>query len=526
MKENVKEINLDIHNHYNDLPYKSSVHLYTAPQRIAAVAALYGLENPPLENARILELGCSFGANSIPTAIYYPQSKIVGVDLSVKQIEFAQKAAEFIQLDNITFLQKDICEITAEFGVFDYIICHGVYSWVPQEVQKAIRRVCRECLAPNGLALISYNTYPGWKGKEILRDIMRYSAGNILEEVTKVEYGVSFLEFLKKNTNTNLVKTVLDSHFDRINSASKSYISHEYFEKFNSPQYFHEFIKEIQEDGLTFVAESNLNGVISPLGDEADKIISNECAGDWVKYQQYFDYVANTTFRSSILCHKELEEQIMRSKNIKYTSLEKVHVSGKFLYDQEKACYRSVETGNFVGSQQPKFIEAINNAFPATLSVKEFMDNYKQTLSEDERSDKLAAMYFYVAQVIFSNILDVTIKPIKSVEYSLQYPKINEKIRLLAEFLVIEGTRNISMFTSLYKTYNKEEPMLPYILSKLDGKHTKKEIVEFVLGVVERKEVLFHVNNNVLTDMNDIIKSSENLVDTIISDMQFYGMLE
>ena len=69
MKENIKEINLDIHNNYNDLPYKSHVHLYTAPQRIAAVAALYDLETPPLENARILELGCSFGANSIPTAI-------------------------------------------------------------------------------------------------------------------------------------------------------------------------------------------------------------------------------------------------------------------------------------------------------------------------------------------------------------------------------------------------------------------------------------------------------------------------
>ena len=132
------------------------------------MASLYGLASPGLENARVLEMGCAAGGNLLPFALNHPNAQVVGIDLSPQQIEAGQRVAEAAGARNLDLRAMSLTDITAEFGEFDYIICHGVFSWVPPDVRDAILRICRTNLAPEGIAYISYNIYPGWKASDVI----------------------------------------------------------------------------------------------------------------------------------------------------------------------------------------------------------------------------------------------------------------------------------------------------------------------------------------------------------------------
>jgi SAM-dependent methyltransferase len=159
---------------YDEIPYESQAFQETHPDRLATLAILHGLTPPPIRQARVLEMGCAGAGNLIPLALAMPEATFVGVDLSERQIRDGQAIIDRLGLKNITLHVGDIAAPEPASGAFDYIICHGVYSWVPAEVREAIlARIARQ-LTPNGVAFVSYNVYPGWHGLGALRDILLF----------------------------------------------------------------------------------------------------------------------------------------------------------------------------------------------------------------------------------------------------------------------------------------------------------------------------------------------------------------
>src|SRR3954466_10350885 len=159
---------------YDAIPYPTSPFRQTRPERLAAIAKQFGLTPPPAQNCRVLELGCSMGGNLIVMAQDHPESRFVGIDASSRQIADGWKTIDALGLKNIQLRQLDILDIGDDLGEFDYIISHGVYSWVPPRVQNKMLEVCQRHLAPNGVAYISYNTLPGWHIRGVVRDMMFY----------------------------------------------------------------------------------------------------------------------------------------------------------------------------------------------------------------------------------------------------------------------------------------------------------------------------------------------------------------
>ena len=124
--------------HYDAQPYDSNAFYYSSPAHLRAAAYLYGIDTPPVANARVLELGCAAGGNLLPFACMYPNATAVGVDLSEVQVNQGKELIERMGLTNLQLHAMSITDITPEFGIFDYIIVHGVFSWVPPEVRDAI----------------------------------------------------------------------------------------------------------------------------------------------------------------------------------------------------------------------------------------------------------------------------------------------------------------------------------------------------------------------------------------------------
>ena len=145
---------------YEIRPYRHGAVPYTHPARIAAIARLLGHRRMPVETARVLELGCGEGMNLLPLAERFPEGRFVGVDFSPRQIATAESARSAAGLDNATLICHDLREYEPEAEQFDYVIAHGVYSWVPDEVKERLLQVCRAALVPGGIAYISYNVHP------------------------------------------------------------------------------------------------------------------------------------------------------------------------------------------------------------------------------------------------------------------------------------------------------------------------------------------------------------------------------
>ncbi len=159
--------------------------------------------NPPnVEHCRVLELGCAGGGNLLPMAEQLPGSTFVGIDNSAKQIEQAVQATKALGLTNIEFRTVDLREIDDGFGEFDYIICHGLYTWVPKELQPKIIAICRQHLAANGVAFISYNTLPGWHIRGMIREMMQYHIAQFDDTATGLTQARSLVEFLANATST------------------------------------------------------------------------------------------------------------------------------------------------------------------------------------------------------------------------------------------------------------------------------------------------------------------------------------
>ena len=116
---------------YDEIPYESSPFPETHPLVTSAVSLLFGLRAPEPESCRILELGCACGGNLIPMALSLPEARCVGLDLSTRQIADGQAIVDRLGISNIELRAASILDVTAEWGLFDYIICHGVYSWDP-----------------------------------------------------------------------------------------------------------------------------------------------------------------------------------------------------------------------------------------------------------------------------------------------------------------------------------------------------------------------------------------------------------
>ena len=189
--------------------------------------------------------------------------------------------------------------------MFDYVICHGIYSWVPAPVRESILAICRDNLAPNGVAYISYNTLPGWHMRGMIRDMMVYHSAPFSGATAKVQQARGLLDFLAQSTpTTSSYGMTLRQELDAIRNEPDAYLFHEHLEEINEAFYFHQFAEAAKRYGLEYLAEADIGDML--VSNFPPKVAETlrRVATDIVRMEQYIDFVRNRVFRQTLLVHQ------------------------------------------------------------------------------------------------------------------------------------------------------------------------------------------------------------------------------
>lgn len=306
-------------NSYDEVPYQGQAYLETHPDGLAALARLHGLLPPDVATARVLELGCADGGNLIPMAVALPDARFIGIDQSQRQIADGQALIARLGLRNIELQARSLVEIGPDFGTFDYVICHGVYSWVPPDVRAHCLEICRRNLAPNGVAFVSYNTYPGWHSLEAIRGMMLHKARSDADPKTRVDEVRQYLDQLLDalpDPNTPYA-AMLRNEVPQIRAKSDAYILHEYLEADNQPLHFHEFASAARSHGLRVLTDARFHLSVTAQPEPLRRTLEKIAGPDPVRQEQAFDFLRNRAFRRSLLIPTEATPTAAHPDNLK-----------------------------------------------------------------------------------------------------------------------------------------------------------------------------------------------------------------
>lgn len=299
---------------YDELPYESHPYESTHPDHLATMATLFGLDAPDVSHCRVLELGCAAGGNLIPQALVMPESSFVGIDLSQRQLEDGWRQVEQLGLTNIELQHRSIMDVGPADGEFDYIICHGVFSWVSREIQDQILTICSQNLVSNGVAYVSYNTYPGWFLRGMVRQMMCFHARQFDDAKTQVEQARAVLDFLINAgpTGDPTYHTLLVRELEILRNRHDSYLYHEHLEEENEPLFFYQFNERAEAAGLRYLAETQLSEMVPGNYSAVAERTLRELGVGLIHAEQYLDFLRNRTFRRTLLCHEsvQLEREI------------------------------------------------------------------------------------------------------------------------------------------------------------------------------------------------------------------------
>ncbi len=477
---------------YDDIGFPEQCLPKTHPDRLAAVASLFGMRTEPVERCRVLELGCASGSNLLPMADRHPESTFVGVDSSPRQIARAQRAAASLGLANAEFRQMEFTDIDSSLGAFDYIICHGVYSWVAPAVQGQVLAICRDNLRPQGVAFISYNAYPGWHFENTIRFLACGAAAVDDPPARRVASARKLLEVFSAVLAEEPAPhgRLLKQSIDTLLAKPDGYLFHDHMEAENHPLLFHEFVERAAAHGLEYLADATpgtmFASALGPLVEEALLRI----AGELVSVEQHLDVLRNRTFRQSLMCHRG----VPLVRQLRAASAYGLRFSGNVPPREPARDVASAEPQDFLPPDGQSIslsvpatkaaVVALSQVWPHTLSFDELaraaaerLGRQDAGLSPEER-DLLGRELVYLA---LNGILEIHAAADRFVTTISRCPTASPWARsqALASPLV----------TSRRHEQVQLDDVARNLLVHLDGRHDRQELVGVLNGAVERGEI-------------------------------------
>ncbi len=516
---------------YDEIPYESLSFPQTHPDRLATLGRLFGLSPAPVTRCRVLELGCASGGNLIPMAYNLPESEFVGVDLSMRQVEMGRRMIQDIGIQNIRIENSSILDVNSSWGIFDYIICHGVYSWVNNEIQDKILAICNKNLMPQGVAYVSYNTYPGWHMREMIRHTMLYHANQFSDTRKRIEQARALIDFLARAVPTegNPYGLLLQNELNLIRQCKDWYLFHDHLEEINSPIYFYKFIKRAKEHGLQYLAEANFSTMLSSGFSEDVAQTLDMISNNIIHKEQYMDFIRNRFFRRTLLCHTE---------NALKRDLGAEDVSGLLIASDINPETETVDLSPEIKQsfRTPQGL-TVESDFPLTKAVltilnehwPKALDQETLVLWANQRLGNSLSLNGADLTRSLKTLLGDMLKcyTIDAVEFHTwqadfiteisEQPKINKFAAYLA-------SQNQPVVNQRHEIVNLD-PVAKQMIRILDGTKDRTTILKFLCKLVEDGTLVVRQNNNILKNIKQIEDTLKETIEIVLTKLAKTAML-
>jgi methyltransferase-like protein/trans-aconitate methyltransferase len=294
---------------YDEIPYPGGVFPSTHPEHLATIASLYGMNPVLVDRCRVLELGCSFGANLVPMAYHYPQARFVGIDLSGSSIARGQQSIAALGLSNIELHHLDILDIGPDFGEFDYIISHGVYSWVPDIVRDKMLAIFKANVSPQGVCYVSYNAYPYSHARNLARDMVLFHTRGITDSRNKIAQARAILRFLSDAAHADTVHgAMLREQYTRVSKMADEFFFHDDLNDIAQAFLLYQVVERAQLHGLQYLSDADFaRSDLDRYPDGVRSVLQGFPNEELVARDQYQDFIDGFGFRRTLLCHDNVK---------------------------------------------------------------------------------------------------------------------------------------------------------------------------------------------------------------------------
>lgn len=413
---------------YDQVRYPGFPYAQSHPDRLATQATLFGLDPAPVERCRVLELGCGDGGNLLPMAVQFPGSTFVGFDLAETAIAIGNGAIADLGVKNLRLEMADILELGPGLGEFDYIIAHGVYSWVPEDVRDKVLAIAGRHLAPQGIAYISYNALPGCYIRQMMRDMMLYHLRHFEDPEVRMSRAIELLQMLlsvpesKENFAAGLLKQEINSLFER----HPEVLFHDELGEVYYSIHFTDFIHHASRHGLQYVAEANAfdmePGKFPPeLRDKIEEV----SGGSRLDREQYMDFMKCRKFRQTLLCREGVavaDRPIAQAVRGMYAASHATPVSpNPELTNEQPEEFRGPK-GAAMKTAHPLAKSAIGNLIRLWPQTIHFDDLLKQCSEQTGQPADPEALAEILLATYRAGLVDLRVSPLLCVANAPEYP--------------------------------------------------------------------------------------------------------
>jgi len=355
---------------YDEIAYDALPHRATHPGRLATVATIVGHAAASVERCRVLEVGCNNGANLVSMAVSLPGARFVGCDLSPLAIAEGRRAIAALGLTHVTLVAEDLAALAPAHGEFDFIVAHGVYSWVTLPVRDALFALAAERLAPNGIVYVSFNVLPGCRVRQAAWDVLHHHVDHIDDARARLDAARQLARLIAEGGTATLESDqALRAEFRAIAQRTDSELCHDDLAVPNEPVLFHSFAEHAGRHGLRFLAEAELHTMdVAGISSEAQAFLSTL---DPLAREQYLDFIRLRRFRQSLLVRHDAPADTRTSAQ----RLRSMHVSATFELARAAAAggihklARKIDPAAGGGGPVRKLLDELVARQPATLEI-------------------------------------------------------------------------------------------------------------------------------------------------------------
>jgi SAM-dependent methyltransferase len=287
-----------------DSPYADRYFRELSPAWINYVAALNGIAPRPLDAPfSYLELGSGHGTSIAVHAAAFPNGTFHGVDLNATHIESARDHAERLGATNVVFHRSSFDDIAAlRLPMFDFIVLHGVYSWVGAPARAALRRIVRDALKEGGLVYVSYNCLPGWAAEAPLRKLLVELTGTQSgDSAQRVTGAVQTLKQLSEGKLRFFTANPAAANaIDTYERSSGNYLAHEFLNDAWKPFYSIDVADEMADAGVRYAGSATLAENHPVLMLDAPAVRAVAALASARQQQLAIDFAVNQRFRRDV----------------------------------------------------------------------------------------------------------------------------------------------------------------------------------------------------------------------------------